>query len=66
MRTIINKKLEALMTSGADLDKEYEMCNAGKAWSTGDFDLFPAGGGQISALIKGIRPIKDIIQNMAT
>ena len=66
MRTIINKKLEALMASGADLDKEYEMGNAGKAWSTGDFDLFPAGGGQISALIKGIRPIREIIQDMVS
>ncbi|MBW1787582.1 MAG: nitronate monooxygenase [Deltaproteobacteria bacterium] len=66
MRTIINKKLGELMASGADLDKEYEMGNAGKAWSTGDFDLFPAGGGQISALIKGIRPVRDIIEDMVS
>ena len=54
------------MSSGADLDKEYEMGNAGKAWSMGDFDLFPAGGGQISALIKGIRPVRDIIEDMVS
>lgn len=66
MRTIINKKLAELIASGADLDKEYEVGNAGKAWSIGDFDLFPAGGGQISALIKGIRPVRDIIEDMVS
>jgi len=40
------------------------MMNAGKAWTSGDFDLFPAGAGQISALIKEIRPVKDIIEGM--
>jgi enoyl-[acyl-carrier protein] reductase II len=66
MRTIINEKLGELMASGADLDNQYEMGNAGKAWSTGDFDMFPAGGGQVSALIKGIRPVRDIIQDMVS
>jgi len=64
MRTIINPKLGKLMTTGADLSKEYNMMNAGKAWSTGDFDLYPAGAGQVSALIKKIRPVKDIIEEM--
>ena len=66
MRTIINPKLTKLMASGADLTQEYNMMNAGKAWSTGDFDLYPAGAGQISALIKGIRPVKDIIEGMVS
>lgn len=66
MRTIINPKLEELMASGVDLNPEYNMQNAFKAWSTGDFDLFPAGAGQISALIKKIRPIKDIIEEMVS
>jgi len=64
MRTIINPKMNELMASGADLTKEYNMMNAGKAWKTGDFDLFPAGGGQISALIKEIKPVKAIIEDM--
>jgi enoyl-[acyl-carrier protein] reductase II len=64
MRTIINPKLGKLMATGADLSQEYNMMNAGKAWSTGDFDLYPAGAGQVSALIKKIRPIKDIIEEM--
>jgi enoyl-[acyl-carrier protein] reductase II len=40
------------MSAGKDLSKEYSMMNAGKAWRQGDFDLFPAGGGQVSAMIK--------------
>jgi enoyl-[acyl-carrier protein] reductase II len=66
MRTIINPKLGELMASGADLTQEYDMMNAYKAWSTGDFDLFPAGAGQISALIKEIKPVKDIIEGMVS
>jgi enoyl-[acyl-carrier protein] reductase II len=64
MRTIINPKLGQLMAAGADLTKEYNLMNAPQAWREGDFDLFPAGGGQISALIKSIRPVKDIIEEM--
>jgi enoyl-[acyl-carrier protein] reductase II len=64
MRTLINPKLGTLLASGADLTKVYNMGNASKAWATGDFDLFPAGGGQVSALIRAIRPVKDIIEGM--
>lgn len=66
MRTIINPKLAKLMAASADLTQEYNMLNAGKAWSTGDFDLYPAGAGQVSALIKEIKPIKDIIEEMVS
>lgn len=66
MRTIINPKLVKLMATGADLTQEYNMMNAGKAWTTGDFDLYPAGAGQVSALIKEIRPVKDIIEGMVS
>jgi enoyl-[acyl-carrier protein] reductase II len=64
MRTIINPKMGQLMASGSDLTKEYNMMNAGQAWRNGDFDLFPAGAGQVSALIKKIKPVKDIIEEM--
>lgn len=64
MRTIINPKMAQLLASGADLGKEYNMMNAGKAWREGDFDLFPAGAGQVSALIRKIKPVKDIIEGM--
>jgi enoyl-[acyl-carrier protein] reductase II len=66
MRTIINPKMGELMASGADLAKEYSLSNRGKAWATGDFDLFPAGAGQVSALIKEIKPVKDIIEGMVS
>jgi enoyl-[acyl-carrier protein] reductase II len=66
MRTIINPKLAKLMATGADLTQEYNMMNASKAWTTGDFDLYPAGAGQVSALIKEIKPVKDIIEGIVT
>ena len=66
MRTIINPKLQELMASGKDFSQEYNLNNAYEAWSSGDFDLFPAGAGQISALIKEIKPIKDIIEEMVS
>ncbi|MFH1091744.1 MAG: nitronate monooxygenase [Pseudomonadota bacterium] len=65
VRVIINPKLKALADDPqADLSKEYNLANGYKAWSTGDFDLFPAGGGQVSALIKEIKPVKDIIEEL--
>jgi enoyl-[acyl-carrier protein] reductase II len=66
MRTIINPKMGELMASGVDLTREYNMANAGEAWSTGNFDLFPAGAGQISALINEIKPVKDIIEGLVS
>ena len=44
------------MASGADLSKDYQAGQAGKTW----------GGGQISALIKKIRPVKEIIEEMVS
>ena len=64
MRTIINQKLGELMVSGKDYSQEYNLNDSYQAWSNGNFDLFPAGAGQISALIKEIRPIKDVIEGM--
>jgi enoyl-[acyl-carrier protein] reductase II len=66
MRTIINRKMGELMASGADLSQEYNMSNAGEAWSSGNFDLFPAGGGQISALIDEIKPVQDLIEELVS
>jgi len=66
MRTIINPKMGQLMASGADLNKEYNRMNAGQAWQKGDFDLFPAGAGQVSALIRKVKPVKEIIEEMVS
>jgi len=56
MRTLINSQMRELMASGVDLSKEYKMGDAGQAW----------GGGQISALIREIKPVKDIIEGMVS
>lgn len=66
MRAIINDKLKDLIESGADLSKEYSMTDVGNAWVNGDFDLFPAGAGQVSALIKEVKPVKDIIEEIVS
>jgi enoyl-[acyl-carrier protein] reductase II len=66
-RVIINPKLqEKLDTPNVDLSQEYDFSNSSKAWMTGDFDLFPAGGGQVSALINEIKPVKAIIEEMVS
>ena len=66
MRAIINPRLTELMDSGVELSEQYNLMSAGQAWQTGDFDLFPAGAGQISALIREIRPVGDIIDEMVS
>jgi len=66
IRSIINPKLRQLVDSGADLSGRYDLANAGKAWKEGDFDLFPAGAGQVSALIGKVKPVKEIVQEMVS
>ena len=67
MRIIINPRVaEKLADPQADLSKEFNMMNADKAWTTGNFDLFPAGGGQVSAMVKKIKPVKEIIEEMVS
>ena len=44
----------------------YRLEDVPKAWGTGDFDLFPAGGGQVAALIKEVKPVKAIIEEMVS
>ena len=67
VRVIINPRLaEKMNDSNIDLSQEYDMKNMGKAWQSGDFDLFPAGGGQVSASITEIKSVKDIIEEMVS
>jgi enoyl-[acyl-carrier protein] reductase II len=49
-----------------DLAQAYNFMDAPKAWMSGDFDLFPAGAGQESALITEIKPVKTIIEDMVS
>jgi hypothetical protein len=67
MSVLFNDKLRAEMgTPGTDLSAVYNLMNAPKAWTTGDFSLFPAGGGQVCALIREIKPVKAIIAEMVS
>jgi enoyl-[acyl-carrier protein] reductase II len=67
MRVIPNKKLIDLSADqGIDLSQEYNLMNAPKGWMSGDFDLFPAGAGQVAALIREIKPVKAIIDEMVS
>jgi enoyl-[acyl-carrier protein] reductase II len=66
-RVIINPKLkEKLDNPNADLSQEYNLMNAPQAWKSGDFDLFPVSAGQVSVLIKEIKPAKAIIEEMVS
>jgi enoyl-[acyl-carrier protein] reductase II len=67
MRVIPNKKLVDLSADQSiDLSQEYNLMNAPKGWMSGDFDLFPAGAGQVAALIQEIKPVKAIIDEMVS
>jgi enoyl-[acyl-carrier protein] reductase II len=67
MRVIVNPKLKEQMSDpGTDVAGEYNLMNAPEAWGTGNFDLFPAGGGEVSALIRDIKPVKEIIEEMVS
>ena len=65
MRAIMTPEIKALIESpGFDIKKEFRLKNADKAWNSADFDLVPAGAGQVSALINEIKPVKEIIEEM--
>jgi len=67
MRVVINERLQREIDDPTvDLSKTYDLGRAVEAWTTGNLDLFPAGGGQVSALIKEIQPVKDIIEEMVS
>lgn len=67
MRSIVNPKLQRLMTEpGSNLAEEYNMMDAQKAWTGGDFDLFPAGSGEVAALVNDVKPAREIIGEMVS
>ncbi len=67
MRVIVNQKMQDLLADpAADVSQAFPFANAPKAWTTGDFDLFPAGAGQIAALIREIKPVKEIVAEMVS
>jgi enoyl-[acyl-carrier protein] reductase II len=65
MRAIMTDKIKNIINSpGFDIKKEFQLKNAEKAWNSADFDLVPAGAGQVSALINEVRTVKEIIDEM--
>jgi enoyl-[acyl-carrier protein] reductase II len=67
IRSILNPKLKKQMEDpSVDLLQEYDFKDASKAWSSGDFDIFPASAGEVSALIKAVKPVGEIIEEMVS
>jgi len=67
MRAVLTPALKKQMSEpGFDLTGRYRLEDVPKAWGSGDFDLFPAGAGQVSALIKDILPVREIIAEMVS
>ena len=66
IRVIITPKLKQEMLDPLNLPKIYDLKNLSKAWKAGDFDLFPASAGQVSALINDLKPVKEIIEEMVS
>lgn len=67
MRAIITPALRSRLESpDFDIKKEFQLKNASKAWNSAEFDLVPAGAGQIAALINDIKPVKQIIEEMVS
>ena len=66
-RVIITPKLrEAMKDPQADISQVYDSSGYQKMGGTGNFDLFPPGAGQVSALIREIKPIGEIIKEMVS
>jgi enoyl-[acyl-carrier protein] reductase II len=67
IRSILNPKLKEQMADPTiELSQEYNFKDVPKAWGSGDFDLFPARAGEVSALIKDVKPAKEIIDEMVS
>ncbi|MCX7981870.1 MAG: nitronate monooxygenase [Syntrophales bacterium] len=66
-RVIITPWLKELLDQpGIDLEQAINYRDRIAAWERGDYDHALAGAGQVSALIKDIKPIRDIIEEMVS
>jgi len=64
-RAIITPGLRKLMDDPTvNLEEALEYGDRVKAWDLGDFDNAIPGAGQVSALIREIKPVKEIIEEM--
>lgn len=65
MRAIMTPGLrEKIHSPGFDIKKEFQLKNASKAWNSAEFDLVPAGAGEVSALINDVKSVKEVIDEM--
>ncbi len=66
-RTVVTPGLRKLMDDpSVNLAEEMQKIDRVGAWDRGDFDNAVAGGGQVSALIRNIKPVKEIIDEMVS
>lgn len=64
-RAVVTPGIRKLMEDpSVDLAEEMRKIDRVGAWDRGDFDNAVAGGGQVSALIRDIKPVKEIIDEM--
>ncbi len=66
-RAVITPGIRKLMDDSAvNLEEELKKIDRVRAWDEGDFDNALAGAGQVSALIRDIKPVKEIIEEMVS
>jgi len=66
-RAIVTPGIRKLMDDpSVDLAEEMGKVDRVGAWDRGDFDNAVAGGGQVSALIRDIKPVQEIINEMVS
>lgn len=64
-RVIITARLrEAIEKGCGDIAGMYDASRITEAWEEGNFELFPAGAGQTSSLIREIKPVREIVSEM--
>jgi enoyl-[acyl-carrier protein] reductase II len=66
-RAVITPGIRKLLDDPTvNLEEALQYVDRVKAWEEGDFDNAIAGAGQVSALIREIKPVKDIIAEMVS
>lgn len=67
MRVIRNPKLEKEMNDPqVKMSERYSLFDAPKGWLAGDLDLFPAGAGQVAALIREVKTVREVIEELVS
>lgn len=64
MRVVSDASLENKIARNLNLMEEYKLRNALEAWTSGNFDLFPAAAGQSAALVKEIKTVREIVEGL--